>query len=74
MNILEDLWFGNISPWARPFKKDSAYAKLLARECCRYQSPRGAFQTTGSAGGHDSHISCIPPRRPDGASGSRYDR
>ena len=20
MNILEDLWFGNISPWERPFK------------------------------------------------------
>ena len=30
MNILEDLWFGNISPWERPFKKDSAYAQLLA--------------------------------------------
>jgi len=30
MNILEDLWFGNISPWERPFKKDSAYAELLA--------------------------------------------
>ena len=22
MNILEDLWFGNISPWERPFRKD----------------------------------------------------
>ena len=30
MNILEDLWFGNISPWERLFKKDSAYAELLA--------------------------------------------
>ena len=30
MNILEDLWFGNISPWERPFNKDSAYAELLA--------------------------------------------
>ena len=30
MNILEDLWFGNISPWERPFKKDSAYAELLS--------------------------------------------
>ena len=30
MNILEDLWFGNISPWERPFKKDSTYAELLA--------------------------------------------
>lgn len=30
MNILEDLWFGNISPWERPFMKDSAYAELLA--------------------------------------------
>ena len=30
MNILEDLWFGNISPWEREFKKDSPYAELLA--------------------------------------------
>jgi hypothetical protein len=30
MNILEDLWFGNISPWERPFKRDSAYAELLS--------------------------------------------
>ena len=30
MNILEDLWFGNISPWEREFKKDSEYAELLA--------------------------------------------
>lgn len=30
MNIIEDLWYGNISPWERPFKKDSAYAELLA--------------------------------------------
>ena len=29
MNILEDLWFGNISPWERPFKKDGAYSELL---------------------------------------------
>ena len=29
MNILEDLWFGNISPWERPFKKNSAYLELL---------------------------------------------
>ncbi len=29
MGILEDLWFGNISPWERPFKKDSEYAELL---------------------------------------------
>ena len=30
MNILEDLWFGNISPWERPFKKDGEYAELLS--------------------------------------------
>ena len=30
MNILEDLWFGNISPWEQLFKRDSAYAELLA--------------------------------------------
>jgi len=30
MNIIEDLWFGNISPWERSFKKDSPYAELLA--------------------------------------------
>ena len=30
MNILEDLWIGNISPWERPFRKDGAYAELLA--------------------------------------------
>lgn len=30
MSILENLWYGNISPWERPFKKDSAYAELLA--------------------------------------------
>ncbi|MBE6561326.1 MAG: hypothetical protein E7662_09370 [Ruminococcaceae bacterium] len=30
MNLIEDLWYGNISPWERPFKKDSAYAELLA--------------------------------------------
>lgn len=30
MNILEDLWYGNISPWERPFKKDGTYAELLA--------------------------------------------
>ena len=30
MNILEDLWFGNISPWERPFKKDGKYAELLS--------------------------------------------
>jgi len=30
MNIIEDLWYGNISPWERPFKKGSAYAELLA--------------------------------------------
>ena len=29
MSILEDLWYGNISPWERPFKKDSEYAELL---------------------------------------------
>ena len=29
MNILEDLWFGNISPWERPFKKGSTYSELL---------------------------------------------
>ena len=29
MNILEDLWFGNISPWERPFKKGSAYSEPL---------------------------------------------
>ena len=29
MNILEDLWFGNISPWERPFKKDGEYSELL---------------------------------------------
>ena len=30
MNIIEDLWYGNISPWERPFKKGSPYAELLA--------------------------------------------
>ncbi len=30
MSILEDLWYGNISPWERPFKKDSSYSELLA--------------------------------------------
>ena len=30
MNIIEDLWNGNISPWERPFKQDSPYAELLA--------------------------------------------
>lgn len=30
MSILEELWYGNISPWERPFKKDSAYGELLA--------------------------------------------
>ena len=30
MNILEDLWFGNILPWERPFKKEGAYAELLS--------------------------------------------
>lgn len=30
MNIIEDLWYGNISPWERPFKQDSPYAELLA--------------------------------------------
>ena len=30
MNIIEDLWYGNISPWERPFKKGSVYAELLA--------------------------------------------
>ena len=30
MSILEDLWYGNISPWERPFKKDGTYAELLA--------------------------------------------
>ena len=29
MNVLEELWFGNISPWERSFKKGSAYSKLL---------------------------------------------
>lgn len=29
MNILEDRWFGNISPWELPFKKNSEYAELL---------------------------------------------
>ena len=37
MNILEDLWFGNISPWERPFKKDSAYAELLALVICHQE-------------------------------------
>ena len=30
MNILEDLWFGNISPWERPFKNDGTYSELLS--------------------------------------------
>ena len=29
MNIIEDLWFGNISPWERPFQKGGAYSELL---------------------------------------------
>ena len=36
MNIREDLWCGNISPWEREFKKDSSYAELLAL-VVRYQ-------------------------------------
>ena len=30
MNILEDLWYGNITPWERPFKNDGTYSELLS--------------------------------------------
>ena len=29
MNIIEELWYGNISPWERDFKKGSKYSELL---------------------------------------------
>jgi hypothetical protein len=29
MNIIEELWYGNISPCERDIKKDSEYAELL---------------------------------------------
>lgn len=29
MGILEELWYGNISPCERDFKKGSAYSELL---------------------------------------------
>ena len=29
MEILEELWYGNISPCERDFKKGSTYSKLL---------------------------------------------
>ena len=29
MNIIEELWYGNISPCERDFKKGSKYSKLL---------------------------------------------
>ena len=29
MNILEELWYGNISPCERDFKKGSKYSELL---------------------------------------------
>ena len=29
MNIIEELWYGNISPCARDFKKGSKYSELL---------------------------------------------
>lgn len=29
MNIIEELWYGNISPCERDVKKDSEYAELL---------------------------------------------
>ncbi len=41
MNILEDLWFGNISPWERPFKKGGAYSELLTLIARHYDDLRG---------------------------------
>ena len=29
MNILEELWYGNVSPCERDFKQDSKYSELL---------------------------------------------
>jgi len=29
MNIIEELWYGNISPCERDFKKGSKYSELL---------------------------------------------
>ena len=29
MNIIEELWYGNIAPCERDFKKDSVYSELL---------------------------------------------
>ena len=29
MSILDELWYGNIAPYERDFKKGSAYAELL---------------------------------------------
>ena len=48
MSILKDLWFGNISPWERPFKKDSAYAELMAL------SPRHQEDLSGRLNDEDS--------------------
>lgn len=47
MNILEDLWFGNISPWERPFKKDSAYTDLLTLIARHYDDLRGRLNDEG---------------------------
>ena len=29
MKILEELWYGNLAPWEKEFKKGSAYSELL---------------------------------------------
>ena len=36
MNIIEELWYGNISPCERDIKKDSEYAELL-EQIVRYE-------------------------------------
>ena len=33
MNIIEELWYGNISPCERDFKKGSKYSELLVTSC-----------------------------------------
>ena len=47
MSILEDLWYGNIAPWERPFKKNSAYAELLALVVRHQESLLGRLNDEG---------------------------
>ena len=56
MNIIEELWYGNISPCERDFKKGSKYSELLGyrrAESCIYecgQVHRRCKQVHGSEG------------------------